>query len=149
MNATATATKPALHACACGNFKAIDAAGRTVATTACNAETRRTFAPGHDARLKGFLIRAGREGHLIRTEGGADQLPAKVAERFGFAHMVREGIARPKATRKTKKVVAPRTVVGKVGRWTYEGTVTTGGGIFTYTDRQGRTLMAEKFTIVG
>ena len=140
---TATAT-----ACACSLFVAVTASGQT-ARTGCTATTRRTFAPGHDAKLKGFLIRAGREGMLIRTpEGGADQLPAKVAERFGFAHMVREGIARPKATRKAKAAPAPRTVTAKVGRWEYEGTLTAGGKIFTYRDRQGRTLMAEKFRVL-
>lgn len=144
---TNTAKTTAPHACDCGGYKAIDASGTVVVTTGCNATTRRTFAPGHDARMKGFLIRAGREGMLIRTpEGGDDQLPAKVAERFGFAQMVRDGIAR---VRKDKKVAAPAKVVGKVGRWTYEGTVTAGGKIFTYTDRKGAQLMAEKFTIVG
>lgn len=134
--------------CSCSLFVAVAADG-TTRRTGCTATTRRTFAPGHDARLKGFLIRAGREGLLIRTpEGGADQLPAKVAERFGFAAMVAEGIARPARTRKAK-AVAPRTVIGKVGRWTYEGTVTANGGLFSYTDRQGRNLIAEKFTIVG
>jgi hypothetical protein len=150
MNATAKTAKTALHACACGGFKATDASGTVVVRTDCNAQTRRTFAPGHDARLKGFLIRAGREGMLITTPwGGAEQTPEKAAEHFGFAHMVREGIARPKATRKAKKVAAPAKVIGKVGRWTYEGTVTAGGKIFTYTDRKGATLMAETFTIVG
>lgn len=134
--------------CSCSLFVAVAADGTTT-RTGCTATTRRTFAPGHDARLKGFLIRAGRDGLLIRTpEGGADQVAAKVADRFGFGHMVRDGIARVAKPRKAAKV-APRTVIGKVGRWTYEGTVTANGGIFTYTDRQGRTLMAEKFTIVG
>lgn len=152
MNATAALqTVTNIHPCACGGFVAVAADGTEVRTN-CNAVTKRTFAPGHDARLKGFLIRAGRENKLVRTpEGGSEQLPAKVADRFGFGHMVRDGIARPKATRKAKKVAAPapRKVVGKVGRWTYEGVVTAGGKIFTYTDRKGATLMAEKFTIVG
>lgn len=138
-----------LAPCSCSLFVAVAADGTTT-RTGCTATTRRTFAPGHDARLKGFLIRAGREGLLIRTpEGGADQLPAKVAERFGFAAMVAEGIARPARTRKAKAVAAPTTVTAKVGRWVYEGRVTANGGIFSYTDRQGRNLMAEKFTIVG
>lgn len=149
-NTTATQVITGRHACACSGFKAVDAAGRVVATTGCSASTKRTFAPGHDARLKGFLIRAGREGNLVRTpEGGSDQVAVRVAERFGFAQMVRDGIARVAPVRKAKKVAAPAKVVGKVGRWTYEGTVTAGGKIFTYTDRKGNLLMAEKFTIVG
>lgn len=149
-NTTATQVITGTHSCACSGFKAVDAAGNVVATTGCTGVTKRIFAPGHDARLKGFLIRAGREGNLVRTpEGGSDQVPAKVADRFGFGYMVREGIARPAKAKKAKKVAAPAKVVGKVGRWTYEGTVTAGGKIFTYTDRKGNQLMAEKFTIVG
>lgn len=149
MNATVTrkvTTATAPHACACSGFKAIDAAGRVVSTTGCTATTRRTFAPGHDARMKGFLIRAGREGNLVRTpEGGSDQLPAKVADRFGFAHMVRDGIARKAAKRVAKKQAAK--VTAKVGRWFYEGFVTEGGRLFSYTDAKGNSKTAEKFTV--
>lgn len=138
-----------LAPCACSLFVAIAADGATT-RTGCTATTRRTFAPGHDARLKGFLIRAGREGLLIRTpEGGADQVPVRVAERFGFAQMVRDGIARVAKPRKAAKTAPVTTVRAKVGRWVYEGRVTAGGGIFSYTDRQGRNLMAEKFSVVG
>jgi len=137
-----------LAPCSCSLFAAVAADGTTT-RTGCTATTRRTFAPGHDARLKGFLIRAGKAGHLVATPEGTQEFPAKVADRFGFGYMVREGIARVAKPRKAAKVVAPRTVRGKVGRWVYEGTVTANGGVFTYTDRQGRQLMAEKFTIVG
>lgn len=150
MNANATkAAKTAPHACACSGFQAVDASGTQVTTTKCAATTRRTFAPGHDARLKGFLIKAGRLGHLVRTpEGGDDLTATKVADRFGFAQMVRDGIHRAPA-KKARKVAGAAKVVGKVGRWTYEGTVTAGGKLFTYTDRKGAQLIAEKFTIVG
>lgn len=151
-NTTTTQVITGRHACACSGFKAVDVAGNVVATTGCTASTKRTFAPGHDARLKGFLIRAGREGNLVRTpEGGNDQVAVRVAERFGFAQMVRDGIARKAAKKVAKKVaeVAPAKVTGKVGRWLYEGTVTAGGKLFTYTDRKGAQLIAEKFTIVG
>lgn len=127
-------------ACICRNFVNNTTGDRL----ACNRETTRTFAPGHDARLKGFLIRAGRNGDQIKVYGNEGTFTAQaVANRFGFAHQVAEGVSRPK---KTKKVVI-KTVTAKVGRWFYEGTVTAGGKIFTYTDRQGRTLMAEKFTV--
>lgn len=140
-----------LAPCSCSRFVAIDAASRET-RTGCTATTRRTFAPGHDARLKGFLIRAGRDGLHVREVGRGvahDQHPVQIAERFGFAHMVRDGIARVAKPRKAAKVAAPRTVTAKVGRWLYEGTVTAGGGLFTYTDRKGAQLIAEKFTIVG
>ena len=146
MNTTAkiakTATAP--HACACSGFKAVDIVG-TVRTTSCNATTRRIFAPGHDARLKGFLIRAGREGLLIQTPEGGDLLDAmQVADRFGFGHMVRDGIARN--TKKVAKKAQPK-VTAKVGRWFYEGFVTEGGALFSYTDAKGNSKTATKFAV--
>lgn len=141
----ATATKADLHACACSGFKAIDASGTQVTTTKCAATTRRTFAPGHDARLKGFLIKAGRLGHLVRTpEGGADQTAMSVARRFGFAHMVLTGIQRTPAKAARKATPAPAKVTAKVGRWTYEGTVA--DGTFTYMDKKGVEQSTAKFT---
>lgn len=136
-NTTATQVITGRHACACSGFKAVDAAGNVVATTGCIASTKRTFAPGHDARMKGFLIRAGREGNLVRTPEGGDDLPAaKVADRFGFAHMVRDGIAR-KAAKRVAKPQAKK-VTAKVGRWVYEGTMDDRGN-FTYTQKNGQT----------
>lgn len=125
-----------LAPCSCSLFVAVAADG-TRTTTGCTATTRRTFAPGHDARLKGFLIRAGKAGHLVATPEGTQEFPAKVAERFGFAAMVAEGIARPARTRKAK-AVAPRTVTAKVGRWVYEGTMDDWGN-FTYVQKNGKT----------
>lgn len=148
MTKTATAAKTALHACACGGFKATDASGTVVARTGCTAMTRRTFAPGHDARLKGFLIRAGREGMLITTPwGGAELTAEKAASHFGFAHMVRDGIAR-KAAKKVAKKAQPK-VTAKVGRWFYQGYVTEGGALFSYTDAKGASKTATKFTVQG
>lgn len=147
-NTTATQVITGRHACACSGFKAVDAAGNVVATTGCTASTKRTFAPGHDARMKGFLIRAGREGNLVRTPEGGDDLPAaKVADRFGFAHMVRDGIAR-KAANKVAKKTQPK-VTAKVGRWFYKGYVTEGGALFSYTDAKGASKTATKFTVQG
>lgn len=144
-DAAQAATAKAAKECACGNYGNATTGQRLV----CDAETTRTFAPGHDARLKGFLIRAGREGHQVTLIGHGEPMSAQdAAKGFGFAEMVRDGIARPAKARKAK-ATAPAKVVGKVGRWSYEGTVTAGGKIFTYTDRKGATLMAEKFTIVG
>ena len=142
MNVTARTVKP----CTCSLVVAFAEDGTEI-TTGCKATTKRQFAPGHDARLKGFLIRAGRQNMLVRVGEDVNTSAQAVADQFGFGYMVREGIARPRKAAKAPKVVAPRTVTAKVGRWLYEGTVTAGGKIFTYTDRQGRTLMAEKFAV--
>lgn len=148
MNATtALQTITGTHACACGGYTAFDIAG-TKRTTGCKAVTKRTFAPGHDARLKGFLIRAGREGLLISTPEGETKDAMQVADKFGFGHMVREGIARKAAPRKAKKATpAPLLVTAKVGRWVYEGKLA--DGTFTYTDKQGNARTAAKFTVLG
>lgn len=146
MNVTAAAPAGSV-ACACTDFADATTGERLV----CGRTTKRTFAPGHDARLKGFLIRIGRAGHLVATPEGTKVAAAIAADRFGFGHMVRDGISRIAPARKAKKATpaAPKTVTAKVGRWEYQGTVTANGEIFSYTDRRGNHLMAEKFTIVG
>lgn len=129
--------------CQCGYF--VDAV--TGQTTGCEAETTRTFAPGHDAKLKGFLIRAGRAGHKVRMLGSEDEMsPVAAASRYGFAHMVADGIKRQ--TKKTKKA-QPKKVTAKVGRWFYEGFVTEGGRLFSYTDKKGASKTATKFAVQG
>lgn len=164
MNATATKTVK-IVACACSTVVAFGENGEERRTN-CRATTQRTFAPGHDARLKGFLIRAGADNLTVTFDGSGINLdPVSLANSFGFAHMVADGIAAakkrvfatalrvvsPKA-KKAKKVTvpAPRTekVACKVGRWTYEGTLSANGKIFSYTDRKGHHLMAERFTRV-
>jgi hypothetical protein len=162
MNATAASTLQVItdtHPCACGGYQAVAADGAT-SRTGCSAVTKRTFAPGHDARLKGFLIRAGAQGLLIRTPvGGDDQAPVKVAERFGFGHMVAKGIAAAKARAFTKALKgakkAPKAtpapaateVAAKVGRWEYEGTLSADHTEFTFTDRKGAEHTVAKFTL--
>ncbi len=67
--------------------------------TGCTATTLREFAPGHDAKLKGLLIRAGVADQEIRIEEGGLAITTSAegaAMRFGFADMVIEGIAKGK-----------------------------------------------------
>lgn len=152
MNATATQAVTATHPCACSLVVAIDAAGNETRTN-CTATTKRTFAPGHDARLKGFLIRAGVEGLHIREVGlgvAHETTAAKFADRFGFGHMVRDGIANGQArkiAKKAPKAKAPKKVTAKVGRWFYEGTLSEMGRWFTYTDKKGAVRNTKKFTL--
>lgn len=129
-------------------------------TTGCKATTKRVFAPGHDARLKGFLIRAGIAEELVQV--GADTMnrePQAVAEQFGFGYMVLEGIKRGKdallakllgetKTPRTPKIPAPRKVSAKVGRWVYEGQILAAGDgtpVFRYTDKRGNQIDTFKF----
>ena len=65
-------------------------------TTGCNATTAREFAPGHDAKLKSFLIRHSGPEYEIRF--GASVADAKeFAKRYAFGYMVLEGIAKAEA----------------------------------------------------
>lgn len=136
----------ALAPCACSTYFAV-VNGSRQGTGCTGTPTARTFAPGHDAKLKGFLIRqAGRDVTCSTT--GITQSAIATASLYGFGDMVRAGINRPAKVKKTAKVVevAPVIVEGKVGRWTYKGIVE--GGLFVYTDGKGDTKIAEKFTLI-
>lgn len=130
--------------CACSTFFVV--VGGVRQGTGCpGTSTTREFAPGHDAKLKGFLIRAGREGQDVTCTDGTTRSAVATASRYGFAHMVEAGISRPAKVRKAK-TAAPVVAEAKVGRWVYKGTVE--GDTFTYTDKAGVTKTATKFTLV-
>lgn len=72
-------------------------------TTGCpKTLTGRTFAPGHDAKLKGFLIRVGTNGHEVTDDQGISCTAEAMAGRYGFAHLVREGIENAQLARQEK-----------------------------------------------
>ena len=56
--------------------------------------TKGKFAPGHDAKLKSFLIDVGSLGALVRHDSGAVTDAGAVARRFGFGSQVAAGIAK-------------------------------------------------------
>lgn len=98
----------------------------TIETTGCTATTNRVFAPGHDAKLKALLIRAGVEGLDVRygrVTGVVHTTDwAATAARFGFEEMVRKGVergvakAQARLTRQANKAAAkpPRKVGARV-----------------------------------
>lgn len=84
-------------------------------TTGCTATTTRTFAPGHDAKLKALLIRGGiQDLEIVWSNGGVNHYytsAVEAASQYGFAHMVQIGIERgatKAAARKDRKAAAPR-----------------------------------------
>lgn len=95
---------------------------------ACSANTRREFAPGHDAKLKGALIKAYRNGTEYHyTDGGMliSCDPIEEARKRGWSHFLvapsgkvasRVTEAKPVSTA-TKGHRIPSSV--KVGRWTH------------------------------
>ncbi len=172
-NPTATAVAPATHPCACGGIT-FRSFGKDETRT-CLAVTKRTFAPGHDAKLKGELIRRELAGDVVVLDSGEVVSPTYFAGRFGFADMVSDGVrrgiekAQAKAEKKAAKgktaerklaeaakVVAPEpepeaatvpaTVQAKVGRWIYEGTLA--DGEFTYVNKKDETVSTRKFTLI-
>ncbi len=175
-----------LHICECGRFEveiegakgAEDATYRTTHGTAiCGAYTTRTFAPGHDAKLKSLLIWAGVRNHSVRrnSDGVASIDDAMSwAEHYGFGHQVKAGIVRAarklsdratareardlakatKPTRVTKVRTSKRTLVReatiKIGRWTYEAVIDSVSNEATFTSASGevKTAPAGKYSIV-
>lgn len=135
-----------LTPCRCSQFS-VTIDGVRQGTNCPGTLTARDFAPGHDAKLKGFLIRWGKQLLDVSCTDGTTTDAVTVAKRFGFAHMVIDGIARPARTRKAKATPASAPVQGKVGRWVYTGTVE--GDEFVYTDKAGAEKRTAKFTLVG
>jgi hypothetical protein len=131
--------EPKTTDCECGNWeigRTHDAPAEggepevTIETTGCDSQTRRVFAPGHDAKLKSLLIKAGVYGMEVRTGRDSGLLQtmdaATAASRFEFANMVEKGIEAGKAKlaarderdakrkERAAKAKAPRQVGAKV-----------------------------------
>lgn len=85
----------ATRRCECSEYRI----AKTGATTGCTATTKNRFAPGHDAKLKGFLARAGADGLLV-TRGDADTREAvDHAAGYAFGPLVVAMVARILARR--------------------------------------------------
>lgn len=65
-------------------------------STGCTATTKREFAPGHDAKLKSFLIEHGAQDHLI-VKGITHGTAESFAKQYTFGYMILEGIEKAKA----------------------------------------------------
>lgn len=66
----------------------------------------RTFRQGHDARLKGILIRAGATSRNVTTITGdvqTTETPLNLAKKYGFSGQVKDGIEREQAKAKTRQ----------------------------------------------
>lgn len=91
---TNTAKTPATEKdCLCSAYANVTTGERN----ACYSSTRSLFAPGHDAKLVGLLIRAGVKDQFISDGIKDDCTSAEIAGRFGFYNKVMEGIRKGKA----------------------------------------------------
>jgi hypothetical protein len=70
-------------------------------STGCIATTKREFAPGHDAKLKSFLIEHGAQGHSIKF-GIQVATAEEFAKQYTFGYMILEGIEKAKAKLEAK-----------------------------------------------
>lgn len=114
MSKTAAAATAAVEkACACAAYEIVlnewtdeqDQPEIETEETGCTARTTRDFAPGHDAKLKSMLIRAGVQGLEVRHNAGGvvhSGDAATMAKGFGFYHMVVDGIKSGKAKAEAK-----------------------------------------------
>lgn len=151
-------TAKALHLCECAKFEAHVEGSDVTFTTGCNAQTVRTFAPGHDAKLKSALITWAILGYEIR-KGDATRSAEGWGDDYSFGYMIRGGIVRAEAriARRAEKAVAkankknkvaPKAVSAKIGRWVYEGTLDHATGEFTFTNKKGVTITTLNFRLV-
>ena len=99
----ATATPAEAMPCMCSKYQVVlreyEVGGQPEVETegtGCTSTTGNEFSPGHDAKLKSLLIRAGVAGHAVRY-GSLTTSADKAAQGFGFAHMVLAGIEKGKA----------------------------------------------------
>lgn len=104
-NLDTTADATGATACECSKFEAMISEQHTeenlangnydVFSTGCAATTKREFAPGHDAKLKSFLIEHGAQGHEIRY-GAVVSTAEDFAKRYTFGYMILDGIEKAK-----------------------------------------------------
>jgi hypothetical protein len=119
-NTTKTAKNTEIRPCRCSIYSAVieevqDEDGNMVDivedTTGCTQTTKNEFAQGHDAKLKSHLIKWGVLGYEVaRVEGGmriSNDAASQAAE-YGFAQMVRDGIAKGKAKAEAARERADR-----------------------------------------
>lgn len=123
----------------------------------CGANTRGgLFAPGHDAKLKGLLIklrRAGQDYAYIEGSTLRHVDPLSVAMQYGWSKFItHQPKRRTRSTRSaqgnaTPQAQFPKAVQVKIGRWTYNGQQLSDGRVL-YQDRKGNTLEAPAGKVV-
>lgn len=103
------------HACACHMLKGMY----------CGRLTGRTFSPGHDARVKGILQEAHREGFMVTLENGqvvtAREAMTQIAPNLvPFLYYKRGTMDARFADDEAAMADSAKRVQVKIGRWTYD-----------------------------
>jgi hypothetical protein len=112
---TQASTTTLKHACACHMLKGMY----------CGRLTGRIFAPGHDARIKGILQEAHREGFMVTLESGevvtAREAMTQIAPNLvPFLYYKRGTMDARFADDEAAMADSAKRVQVKVGRWTYD-----------------------------
>jgi len=166
-----TESAAAPHACECSRYQVESWIGEVpegadpgdyvrYTGTGCDATTARTFAMGHDAKLKSLLIRAGVDGLAVRRDEGGmvvtgDALQMAAAISPAIAAKVEHGIqlAAEKAARKAEReepaaAPEPKPVRIRVRRWVYDALLAADGSA-TYTNPNGdvKVIPADKVVL--
>lgn len=123
----------------------------------CGATTKGgNFAPGHDAKLKGLLIRLNRQGADYNYLEGALLIgsdPMVHASQYGWGRFLtyqpkrRVRKARTTEGGEPQRSEFPKAVEVKIGRWTYKAQQLSDGRVI-YQDKKGNTLEADPSKIV-
>ena len=157
MSNTTRTRKTTLHACLCSTFEfGITTDGVNDGDeptwkgheTGCKEQTHRIFAQGHDAKLVGFLVRAEMAGlEIAQVVGGiritsdAMHAAARVSEALAEKTEAQLAAARRRQARQdareVKETQAPKAVVIKIGRWTYDATIDSATGSASYRTAAG------------
>lgn len=130
MTATKTASK--LNDCRCVEFLGL--------SYRCGRTTRKVWAPGHDARAKGFLQQKHRDGELVVLSDGREVSAREAAEEFvpalvPFLFYKRGTQSARFADDMAALADSAKSVQIKVGRWVYNGLVA--GETVTYVTKAG------------
>jgi hypothetical protein len=133
---TATATAPKLNECRCAAFAGME----------CGRTTKKTWAPGHDARIKGFLQRAHRNDESVVLADGTEVTARQAADELfpagtPFLFYVRGTQSARFADDHAALAHSARQAQIKVGRWAYNALVA--GDTVTYVTKSGETKTAK------
>jgi hypothetical protein len=134
-----TKTTKTVHNCGCNALHVHDTASGEPIYGFCGATTTGTFAQGHDAKLKGVLLKLWRsdspyhvadgEGSTSLTSGSAT---GQLVARGWTQYMVDLAPRRSRSKRSTP--IRPTTI--KVGRWVYD-VVSQSGNVVSYRTKSG------------
>lgn len=117
--------------CSCSRFAGLD--------QACQRWTFSIWAPGHDAKAKGYLQRAHREGWLVTVDG--TEMSARQAAELvvpalvPFLYYKRGTLPARFADDAAAMADSAMSAQIKVGRWTYNALIA--GNTVTYVTKQG------------